>query len=79
MQEQWYSLSSDEALRALSSRRSGLTETEARTRLLQYGPNALQSKKKTPPILVFLRQFLSPLIYVLLAAAVISIIVEQVC
>ncbi|MFC1964443.1 cation-translocating P-type ATPase [Chloroflexota bacterium] len=77
MQEQWYSLSSDEALRALSSRRSGLTETEARTRLLQYGPNALQSKKKTPPILVFLRQFLSPLIYVLLAAAVISIIVEH--
>ncbi|MFQ5997082.1 MAG: cation-translocating P-type ATPase, partial [Dehalococcoidales bacterium] len=48
-----------------------------KSRLLQYGHNELQAKKKTPPILVFLRQFLSPLIYVLLVAAIISIIVEH--
>ncbi len=77
MQEPWHSISPDEALQALDSRRSGLTEAEARTRLLQYGPNQLKGKKKTPPVLVFLRQFLSPLIYVLLVAAVISIIVQH--
>ena len=77
MYEQWHNLGTDEALLALDSRRSGLTVTETRARLLQYGPNRLKGRKKTPPLLVFLRQFLSPLIYVLLVAAVISIIVEH--
>jgi Ca2+-transporting ATPase len=77
MQEQWHSISPDEALQALDSKRAGLTAAEARARLLQYGPNQLKGKKKTPPLLVFLRQFLSPLIYVLLVAAVISIIVQH--
>jgi len=77
MDEQWHNLSPDEALKAIDSRRSGLTADEARARLLKYGPNQLKGRKKTPPLLVFLRQFLSPLIYVLLVAAVISIIVEH--
>jgi len=75
MEGQWHSLSSDEALQALNSRRSGLSETEAKERVLQYGLNELKGKKKTPPILVFLRQFLSPLVYVLLVGAIISLIV----
>ena len=77
MQEQWNNLSPDEALEAISSRRSGLSSSEAKARLLRYGPNRLQGKKKTPPAIVFLKQFLSPLIYVLLVAAIISIIVEH--
>jgi Ca2+-transporting ATPase len=77
MNEQWHLLSPNEALQALNSKRSGLTETEAKSRFSQYGPNELKGKKKTPPILIFLRQFLSPLIYVLLVAAIISIIVEH--
>jgi len=75
MQEQWHNLSPDEALQAIGSRRSGLSVSEVKARFLQYGPNLLRGKKKTPPAVVFLRQFLSPLIYVLLVAAVISIIV----
>jgi len=77
MNEQWHLLSPNEALQTLNSKRSGLTETEAKSRFSQYGPNELKGKKKTPPILIFLRQFLSPLIYVLLVAAIISIIVEH--
>jgi len=77
MERQWYSLPLDETLLVLNSKRSGLTEAEAKTRLLQYGANELKGKKKTSPILVFLRQFLSPLIYVLLVAVIISIIVEH--
>ena len=77
MSEQWHILSPDGALQAFNSRRSGLTETEVKAQLLQYGPNELKGKKKTLPILVFLRQFLSPLIYVLLIAVVISVIVEH--
>jgi len=77
MKEQWHSLKSDDALLALNSKRSGLTEAEAKARLLQYGPNELKGKKKTPAIMVFLRQFLSPLIYVLLVAAIIAVVVEH--
>ncbi len=75
MKEQWHNLNPDEALQALGSRRSGLSETGVKARLLQYGPNVLKRQKKTPPMLVFLRQFLSPLIYILLAAVVVSVIV----
>ncbi len=75
MTTQWHNLSSDEALQALNSERSGLTEAGAKERLLQYGPNELRGRKKTPPILVFFRQFLSPLVYILLVAVVISAIV----
>ncbi|MFC2007925.1 cation-translocating P-type ATPase [Chloroflexota bacterium] len=75
--QQWHNLSPDEALQALDSRRSGLTDTEVNARLLKYGPNQLLGKKKPPQVLVFLRQFLSPLIYVLIIAAVISIVVRH--
>jgi len=77
MNTQWHNLSTSEALEALGSRRSGLTTDEVSSGRLRYGPNELKGKKKTPPAVVFLRQFLSPLIYVLMVAAVISLIVEH--
>ncbi|MBI4187190.1 MAG: HAD-IC family P-type ATPase [Chloroflexi bacterium] len=77
MESQFYNLSQDEAVRILNSQRSGLTESEARARLAQYGPNELKRQKKTPPALVFFKQFLSPLIYVLLAAATISLVLKH--
>ncbi len=61
-------------MQSLGSGPAGLAPDEAGERLTKYGPNVLRGKKKTPPLLVFLQQFLSPLIYVLLAAVVISIV-----
>jgi Ca2+-transporting ATPase len=75
--EQWHSLSIDKALEQLGSRRSGLTETEAKKRLSRYGYNKLKGKEKTRPIVVFLKQFLSPLIYILMAAVIISLIAQH--
>ncbi len=75
MQPRWHNLSQEEALNRLGSRRAGLTEDEAARRLERYGANELKRGRKTPPLLVFFRQFLSPLIYVLLVAAVISVAV----
>ncbi len=77
MNTQWHNLSTSEALEAFGSRRSGLTGDEASSGRMRYGPNELKGKKKTPPAIVFLRQFLSPLIYVLMVAAIISLIVEH--
>ena len=77
MEENWYNLTVEQTLQALRTVRPGLSEVEAQERLLQYGPNILKPKKKASPVVLFLRQFLSPLIYVLLAAAIISAIVEH--
>ncbi len=77
VEQNWHSLRRDEVLKTLDSRPSGLSTVEATTRLRQYGPNQLKGRKKVPPVIVFLRQFLSPLIYVLLAATVVSFIMDS--
>ena len=61
----------------LASGARGLRAGEAAARLEKYGRNALPRPR--PPALgaVFLRQFRSPLIYVLLAAAVISLLLRD--
>ncbi len=51
----------------------GLTSEEARKRLAQYGPNALPEKPPEPLGRKFLRQFQSPLIYILLFALVVDL------
>ncbi len=56
-------------MKRLDSRRAGLIEDEAARRLERYGANELKRGRKTSPLVVFLRQFLSPLIYVMLVAA----------
>ncbi len=49
----------------------GLTEGQARERLLTYGLNKLPETSHSSWLFVFLRQFQSPLIYILLLAAAI--------
>jgi len=50
----------------------GLSSDEAKARLRQYGPNALEEKVKIEPIKIFLRQFKSFLVLILVAAAGVS-------
>lgn len=50
----------------------GLTGNEARQRLHQVGPNILPERKARGPLLIFISQFMSPFIYMLLAAAIVS-------
>ncbi|MCS7056600.1 MAG: cation-translocating P-type ATPase [Thermoflexales bacterium] len=52
----------------------GLTAGEAVARLQRYGPNELQSSPATPAWRKFLAQFQSPLVLLLLVAALISFI-----
>jgi Ca2+-transporting ATPase len=51
----------------------GLTSAEVRARLARYGPNALPEPRAPSVVAVFLRQSLNPLIYVLVAAALVSL------
>jgi Ca2+-transporting ATPase len=51
----------------------GLRETEVRSRRATYGPNTLPAPKPLTLGAVILHQFLSPLIYILLAAAAVAL------
>lgn len=62
---------------ALQSSVHGLGQDEAARRLRVYGRNTLPRAVPLPLIGIFLRQFLSPLIYVLLIAAVVSLFLEE--
>jgi len=77
MEQKWHSLSSDEVVDLLDSGRDGLSAEDADERLNKYGLNELRSKKKAPAFLIFLQQFLSPLIYILFAAAIVSVVTEH--
>jgi magnesium-transporting ATPase (P-type) len=72
VESKWHNFSVQETLARLNSRAAGLARAEVETRFQQYGPNELAEKARTPAILVFLRQFASPLIYILLIAAIIE-------
>ncbi len=54
----------------------GLTTQEAKRLLEKYGRNIIQRRKKVSPIKLFLSQFTSPLIILLLVAACISLFID---
>ncbi|OGA57160.1 MAG: ATPase [Betaproteobacteria bacterium RIFCSPLOWO2_12_FULL_65_14] len=72
-----HALSAEEALRALGTDARGLQPGEAAARLARFGRNALPRPRAPGLGAVFLRQFKSPLIYVLLAAALVSLLLRD--
>ncbi|OYT42492.1 MAG: calcium-translocating P-type ATPase, PMCA-type [Candidatus Aenigmarchaeota archaeon ex4484_224] len=54
----------------------GLTSEEAKKRLQIYGKNEIRRKKKVSPIQIFLSQFKSPIILLLIFAAIISLAIN---
>ena len=57
---------------------NGLSENEASRRLKKYGPNIIEEKKAKSPLVVFIQQFLSPLMFILLLASFASIIIGEI-
>jgi Ca2+-transporting ATPase len=61
----------------LKTSEKGLTQGLAEKRLREVGLNQISKQKKTPQILVFLKQFNSPLIYILFVAMIISFLFDH--
>ncbi len=72
-----YSLSSERLLSLLSTSVHGLSQDESAARISQYGLNVLPRARPASALSVFLHQFTSPLIYVLAAAALISLLIQE--
>jgi Ca2+-transporting ATPase len=74
----WFSKSVDDVLQELNVNPStGLTNQEVQTRLQKYGENKLKGKPKKSFISLFLAQLKDMLIYVLLAAAIITLFIGE--
>jgi magnesium-transporting ATPase (P-type) len=69
---QWHNLSASDTLSRLDAPRTGLTPDAVETRRAQFGSNRLPPPQRTPAWQRLLLQFHNVLIYVLLAAAVIT-------
>ena len=68
----WSAISFETALERLQSSGAGLSEAEAKQRLAQYGPNRLPAGRRRGALVRFALQFHNVLIYVLIAAAVVT-------
>ena len=75
--EEWFTLDADEALERLSSDKNGLSDKEAASRLEKYGPNCLEEPEKDPRWKRLVAQFNDPLIFLLMGAAIISLVIHN--
>ncbi len=74
----WWQAASAELQARLGAGPNGLTTSAALERLQRYGPNQVRDAGAAPLLLQFLRRFSNPLILILLAASLISALVQEV-
>jgi magnesium-transporting ATPase (P-type) len=73
----WYQCESDRTLADLNTSEYGLTDTEVKERLQKFGPNKLADEGKISKLELLVHQFKSPLIYILLIAAVVTAFLQE--
>jgi Ca2+-transporting ATPase len=77
-QQLWHVKTADEIFVELRSAVHGLSEEEAKRRLVENGLNKLPEGKVDSISVIFFRQFQSPLIYILLVASIIVFFIGEV-
>jgi len=73
----YYNISVSETIKALNTSEKGLTEEEAGQRLGKHGINELEKREKISPFQILIRQFTSCIVFILLAALVISLLIGE--
>src|SRR5687768_10481308 len=74
----WHALTSEAVLERVTSHAEGLSEQEGRQRLARHGPNVLERESQSGPLRVLFRQINTPLIWVLLGAALLAVALGKV-
>lgn len=75
--EPWYTLPVEQALEVLGTSDEGLSSGEIEKRRQEHGRNELPAGKETPLWKIILRQFMNPLIYILIAAGALSLLMQE--
>lgn len=77
MRQNWHNLSIETSFQQLKTSKNGLPEREAKRRLEKFGLNKLPEEKRLTAVKVFLNQFKSPLIYILVIAGFVTLILKH--
>ena len=73
----FWSLPTDRVLQQMHSTTSGLSHQDAKQRLSEYGVNSLKQTHKSSAFILLLNQFKSPIILILIFAAMLSIFLQD--
>jgi P-type Mg2+ transporter len=74
---QYWHQPAPELLQDLQASPQGLSEADSAQRIKTYGPNRLQPRQRHDALTLFLAQFKSPLVIILLCAAVLSFFLDS--
>ena len=75
--EPFWSRTADRLLADLGSSAAGLSDADAAERLVRFGPNAIEDETRLSTGRLFLRQFESPLVLILLFGAGVSLVLRE--
>jgi len=70
--DSYWTLTADQLFTALDTSSNGIQQLDAAGRIKKYGLNALKEQRKTTTLTLLLSQFRSPLVLILIFAAVVS-------
>ncbi|HTO33093.1 MAG TPA: cation-transporting P-type ATPase [Pararhizobium sp.] len=73
----YWAMPAEELLAGLNAGKDGLSSGEAKTRSLTSGSNRISAANETSAMAAFARQFRSPLILILIFAAIVSSVVGE--
>ncbi len=73
----WYQISTKDIYHQLKTSEKGLSSHEVEKRLKEYGYNKLTEEERINKLKIFIHQFASPLIYILIVAGIITIALKE--
>ncbi len=76
MDDNWHLKTVEETFITLKSGLKGLTHIDAKKRLREFGPNRLETSKGPSAWVIFFRQFMNPLILILIVASAVKLFVS---
>ncbi|MBT3465573.1 HAD-IC family P-type ATPase, partial [archaeon] len=77
MQKEWYEQSVSDCLKELHSSKEGLSQDQVTRAFQKFGPNKIGHHKSPSKVKIFLDQFKSPVVWVLLVAMVLTIALQE--
>lgn len=74
--EPW-AFTQEEVFSGLNTKSEGLSSVQAKERLLKYGSNTFHNSEKINSLTIFFKQFASPLIFLLIGAAILTFLLKE--
>lgn len=72
-----WAITLEQVFNELGISEKGLTEHEAEERLGKYGTNVFHTEERAQALILFLKQFISPLIFLLIIAAIVTAVLKE--